>query len=1390
MSIIDKGKGADRDSVYNHALRVAYLSHLTSPKPSQPSQTAAFTSPHKQTSSKHLASISSISISDVLKDSLTRDSKGVKFPEKFVKALEKKCEQVAMGRDPIYNDRDFRAIIGVFYGKFSRNKQTYKSNRKIEEIVMHFVSEAVVHLKKISPDNWQNLIILQSVKFIQLISNTLKSISGVSTELLDRIKGYEAKLNPGHDISTRDVTREGTRDAMKDTPNKQPGSPIPSTPNPGISHLVSDMPMVLTVGELYGKSPLTLQEDVNVISLIVSEKAALNDIKTCLQHLGSDEAITGKVSDFASEQAYDHWKLIEMETLTQLMKMMVQLNPALAKSGPSDTLPSPRPAFQQSNSNSQEDYFNTLSRNTHASISRKPSMTSRFSLSSVADAVSRTTSNEDEKSGENANYHQAIQPHNYTIIPPSPRSYYASLLNQSMAFDLDAMQNMSEDDQVSLGIISSRHLELLAECAVRWRISPPSKTAAFVNEMVMRFETDQVPIDCIHEAIRGVQKTLGEWQLDQWPTIDRNSLISLYKRVAYTSLIRIGERLDDALSSSADDLYTDTEILPILHDTGLLMQGGMDIQFELDRIKGRVSEFAKNTYNAERKTVENTNRLSVMDSAFALVEWVQKTGKKLDKLYPMPLLDYIDIVPLFIEKAVPLCIADIKWKIPMFLEQLRSRPNGFPIDDAFELMSRRVLGEGGVILRYSTYISSRAQLDFSISTAFGPFVEHYLEQSGRKTEQWVQAAIRADNFQQEDNIGHSSSIVDLFASLKTCVLNIKNLDWPDQVEHAKYMTRQAKTLSRAIDQYSRTLLDMFMNEMFPAPLPETPLPGQSAWVARAQHFVQGEKKTVPFNFDAKSCVKLNNIESAKSLLDSLYTLCDADEVANMLQEGEGEGESKAVYSNTPSTSTHNPRYLFSIKVVMAEDLRARDLSPGRLDPFVTIADERGDRIYKSRTIYNARNPRWEESVDLSLTKALWIGATLWDRSTIGEHKLIGRGYLKLDPPKYEDCLPQDKWLKLDSNNGAVLLRVSMEGEKDDIQFHFGRANISLKRAESDMCRTIVDKMSPFIQQCLNRTVLRSLRKGGGYSEQVTKTIDNITANYKNWKTQRTNQSMDSEIPLPKDELPPTPPTAAVMRNRNRTDQLTDEEIEDAIGPLFDYFDANFAVLASTLTDTAKITVMSRVWKEVLMTIEGLLVPPLSEHFSDMRPLPDKEVDIVFKWLQSLRLFFYADGEGLPLETLQNQKYNEIVSIRLYYDWPTDPLMEECVKMMQMGLRKAPTLRKKRKTVKSHRNMGTIKARKKKDHKLQESDHGDIILKILRMRPSTKDFVGQQLEVSSNYKPAKNRLTDGITQIKKGIDSAALRTKRSSVVSTMSNSPNTDASYGNTSTTGNTTNSSI
>jgi len=100
-----------------------------------------------------------------------------------------------------------------------------------------------------------------------------------------------------------------------------------------------------------------------------------------------------------------------------------------------------------------------------------------------------------------------------------------------------------------------------------------------------------------------------------------------------------------------------------------------------------------------------------------------------------------------------------------------------------------------------------------------------------------------------------------------------------------------------------------------------------------------------------------------------------------------------------------------------------------------------------------------------------------------------------------------------------------------------------------------------------------------------------------------------------------------------------------------------------------------------------------------------------------------------MEFLQNAKYREVVSIRFYYDWNTDQLMEEAVKMMQTHLRAAPTMKKRAKTVLSQRNLGTIKSRKREKRSEKAGDSSaDTILKILRMRPNTSDFLAQQIQI--------------------------------------------------------------
>ena len=78
--------------------------------------------------------------------------------------------------------------------------------------------------------------------------------------------------------------------------------------------------------------------------------------------------------------------------------------------------------------------------------------------------------------------------------------------------------------------------------------------------------------------------------------------------------------------------------------------------------------------------------------------------------------------------------------------------------------------------------------------------------------------------------------------------------------------------------------------------------------------------------------------------------------------------------------------------------------------------------------------------------------------------------------------------------------------------------------------------------------------------------------------------------------------------------LTDEEVEKAIHPLLDYFDANLAILDESLSKLSSVRVMSKLWKAVLSMFEDLLLPPLSDKPTRMRQLSEAEVDIIYKWL--------------------------------------------------------------------------------------------------------------------------------------------------------------------------------
>ena len=154
-------------------------------------------------------------------------------------------------------------------------------------------------------------------------------------------------------------------------------------------------------------------------------------------------------------------------------------------------------------------------------------------------------------------------------------------------------------------------------------------------------------------------------------------------------------------------------------------------------------------------------------------------------------------------------------------------------------------------------------------------------------------------------------------------------------------------------------------------------------------------------------------------------------------------------------------------------------------------------------------------------------------------------------------------------------------------------------------------MSPFIRQVLSRSTLKQLTKSGTTLD-YTKAVAGVQSL---WGSLGGGSSSEPSIPLPQSEKP----------RFKQPDGPTDEAVVGAIGPLWDYLNSNLQVLNSSLSDHSRDTVMAKIWKDVLATIEGLLVPPLSEAPSNMRQLYDKEVDVVFKWLKVcyLRVQFVA-----------------------------------------------------------------------------------------------------------------------------------------------------------------------
>ncbi|KLJ06702.1 hypothetical protein EMPG_17813 [Blastomyces silverae] len=1281
---ISRKRPVSHNDAYIYALRAAYLAYLLQPRARRTQSVPA----PRQRAHKSSASI----IADL---NFVKDNKSTRLPHGFMGRLENRVTGVFKGieKEKAYQDEAVRRTFAAFLNQlrepgFNKNM---REERRVEPLVLIFVTHATKELSKGQAQddiNWKLMVDRHVALFVRIISLVLKDQGWDKDrpELASQLSTLETKLL-AHDQNLAEASPKDGNVITELVP---------------LTYKVEDMPLVQVVAKVFGLRNSYVQSDIHKYKDVWTATAALQDLKTYQVQLNLNTRRTLSNEDFDSTEAFEAWKKAEAGELSQMMFSIMQSNPDTKTSLPGGTLP----------------HLNTRSSDPHA-LDLGYSDTS--DISSI-DAASLSL--------PDASHDYADDPNIYTFIPPDPRSFYRFLLLQVVNHELQERQTNASDstsDSPATTLLSNQATDLLNEISLRWRIPTSSRAILLLDVFREKYVEQEIDLDTLDSAFILVNQPPSEKSKrssslivsllsnrESWTLADFGVMTHLLASLHEALLRHLYETMMHCFDTKVPPIGSVMYILEnyVEADPNFVSKPDKVENFRSSVYDGLVDK-AKEVYQEHlNKEIPADQDVWEFYHVMQLGKGIQKLCKRIQNRYRKnPEIMGVNPATILTKCVLPMFAEDARDIIARIIQQAQDKNEEIGVQDGFDLYK-----ELAQIRQFYTTTLPGEPFPIPIEELLSNFVWRWIQATDEKIVDWVNQAIKQDDFKvrtesptdiptQEQR--RSLSVVDVFRSFNEVISQIVQLNWDDDVGYAKFMTAISKSIGRGIARYCEVLEQQFSREMDRlTPEQEASLSQsrQEKWVQLAKEAWNNKEKIEPFQFFPQSFVKLNNIEYALHQLDKLEKDINVDACADVLAK------------HTPP-ALQRPRkitnYVFTVKIVEAEDLKGCDMD-GLSDPYVSLADE-SQRIFKTRIIYDNLNPRWDDSVDIITKGPQNIIATVWDWDAVGSHDYMGRTALKLDPAHFSDFVPREYWLDLDTQ-GRILLRVSMEGERDDIQFYFGKAFRTLKRTEREMTRKTTEKLSAYINHCLSRRALKALLSKGITMSTVSSYFNR-------------NKAATASAP-------------------------TQAEIEGALDTLFTYFDDNFSIMNQTLTEEAMRTVMARLWKEVLVTVEALLVPPLSDKLSNQRPLTQQEVDVVSRWLLLLLNFFNAvdeetgEANGVPLDILKSPKYHEIQSLFFFYFEPTDHLIRTSERMASATAARQQTNRnrlsatssslspfsaiggaagipstRRGKSIMLSRNLGTMrKAKEEKWREAQAEPNDDMILRILRMRLEADSYI--------------------------------------------------------------------
>jgi len=244
-------------------------------------------------------------------------------------------------------------------------------------------------------------------------------------------------------------------------------------------------------------------------------------------------------------------------------------------------------------------------------------------------------------------------------------------------------------------------------------------------------------------------------------------------------------------------------------------------------------------------------------------------------------MDSVNPYTTLCSNVLPMFAEDANEMVIRIIDQAKSRGEEIDIEDGFALY-RKLAAIRTLFMKtipeYETLkpphhllsirlTDPRTPFPFYVESLLEEFVWRWLRLTDQSVMEWVNQAIRQDNFSvraddstdiaPEEN-RHSVSVIDIFRSFNQVVENLVQLEWDDDLQYAKFMTALSNSIGKGVGKYCETLEQMFARELDRlTPEQEAALnqTTQEKLMQFAKDTWTNKDKIEPFQFSSEVCVE-------------------------------------------------------------------------------------------------------------------------------------------------------------------------------------------------------------------------------------------------------------------------------------------------------------------------------------------------------------------------------------------------------------------------------------------------------------------------------------------------------------------------------------------------------